>query len=146
VEHTVLVSNGDVLTDIRYAELLDFHDLHRADATMAVRLHEWQNPFGVVRTRGIEIAGFEEKPVARAYVNAGVYALSPGTLDLLVPGEACNMPDLFERVLQGGRRAIAYPMHETWMDIGRPEDYSNALNGDSDGEMPVQPTPAPIAR
>ena len=56
-----LVSNADVLTDIRYGELLDFHLRHRAAATMAVRLHEWQNLFGVVHTKGVDILGFEEK-------------------------------------------------------------------------------------
>ena len=55
-----LVTNGDVLTDIRYGELLDFHSRHNASATMAVRLHEWQHPFGVVRTKGLDIIGFEE--------------------------------------------------------------------------------------
>jgi len=35
---------------------------------MAVRLHEWQHPFGVVQTRGVEIVGFEEKPIASASI------------------------------------------------------------------------------
>jgi NDP-sugar pyrophosphorylase family protein len=58
-----IVSNGDVLTAIRYGEMLDFHVSHDATATMAVRLHEWQHPFGVVHTEGLNLVGFEEKPV-----------------------------------------------------------------------------------
>ena len=65
-EAPFVVSNGDVLTDIHYGELLDFHCRHGAVATMAVRVHEWQHPFGVVRTNGVDIVGFEEKPVARS--------------------------------------------------------------------------------
>jgi NDP-sugar pyrophosphorylase family protein len=57
-----IVTNGDVLTDIRYGELLDFHQRSAAAATMAVRLYEWQHPFGVVHTRGVDIVGLEEKP------------------------------------------------------------------------------------
>jgi UTP-glucose-1-phosphate uridylyltransferase len=76
-----LVTNGDVLTDIRYAEMLDFHIRHRATATMAVRLHEWQHPFGVVKTNGVDIVGFDEKPVARSHINAGIYVLAPDVLD-----------------------------------------------------------------
>src|SRR6185369_14806864 len=94
-EHAFLFTNGDVLTDIRYSELLDFHTRNGAVATMAVRLHEWQHPFGVVRTRGVDIVGFEEKPVTRSHINAGIYALEPRALDALAPGEHCDMPALF---------------------------------------------------
>ena len=115
-----LVTNGDVMTDIRYGELLDFHNHHAAAATMAVRIHEWQHPFGVVQTKGVEIVGFEEKPVARSHVNAGVYALSPETLDDLAADTSCDMPVLFERLQSKAKRTVAYPMHEPWLDVGRP--------------------------
>jgi NDP-sugar pyrophosphorylase family protein len=128
-----VVSNGDVLTDIRYGELLDFHSRHRAMATMAVRLHEWQHPFGVVRTKGVDIIGFEEKPVARSHINAGIYVLEPAALDALNAGEACDMPTLFSRLQERGARTIVYPMHEPWLDVGRPGDYAEA-NGLGNGK------------
>lgn len=128
-----LVSNGDILTDIHYRELLDFHLRHGAAATMAVRLHEWQQPFGVVQTRGVDIVGFEEKPMILSHVNAGIYALSPAALDLLQRGEACDMPTLFQRLQEAGERTIVYPMHEPWMDVGRPKDLAQA-NGRSDDQ------------
>lgn len=121
-----LVSNGDVLTDIRYGELLDFHCRHKATATMAVRLHEWQNPFGVVRTRGVDIIGFEEKPIARSHINAGIYVLEPAALDVLSEGEHCDMPTLFSRLREKGARTIVYPMHEPWLDVGRVDDFERA--------------------
>jgi dTDP-glucose pyrophosphorylase len=127
-----LVSNGDVLTDIRYGELLDFHGRHGAAATMAVRQHEWQHPFGVVHTNGVDIVGFEEKPVSRSHINAGIYVLEPRALDVLVSGEQCDMPMLFSRLQQRSARTIVYPMHEPWLDVGRPDDYTSAedsLNG-----------------
>jgi len=122
---TFVVSNGDVLTDINYGELLDFHCRHGASATMAVRLHEWQHPFGVVHTKGVDIIGFEEKPIARSHINAGIYVLDPSTLDELTPGDRCDMPLLFSRLQQRAARTIVYPMHEPWLDIGRPADYSS---------------------
>lgn len=121
-----LVSNGDVLTDIRYGELLDFHSRHNAEATMAVRLHEWQHPFGVVRTQGVDIIGFEEKPIARSHINAGVYVLNPSVLNNLNPNEYCDMPMLFGRLQEKAARTIVYPMHEPWLDVGRADDYSSA--------------------
>jgi len=126
-----LVTNGDVLTDIHYGELLDFHVRQGAIATMAVRTHEWQHPFGVVQTRGVEITGFEEKPVSRTRINAGVYVLEPEALDVLEGGGHCDMPSLFERLQARGRRIVAYPVHEPWLDLGLPDDLfrANAQRG-----------------
>lgn len=124
-----VVSNGDILTDIRYGEMLDFHSRHGAVATMAVRLHEWQHPFGVVYTQGVDITGFDEKPINRSHVNAGVYVLEPTVLDLLHGNEVCDMPTLFSRVKERGGRTIVYPMHEPWLDLGRPADYQQANGG-----------------
>lgn len=125
-ETPFLVTNGDILTDIRYGELLDFHIRHNAMGTMAVRAYEWQNPFGVVQTRGIDIVGLEEKPVIRSYINAGIYAFSPEALSVLSTNIHCDMPSLFERLRVIGGRAVAYPMHEPWLDVGRPDDLAAA--------------------
>lgn len=127
-DNAFVVSNGDVLTDIRYGELLDFHHRHAAAATMAVQRYEWQHPFGVVETDGMEIVGFEEKPVLRSYVNAGVYVLEPEVLNALSPGEHCDMPTLFSRIRARGQSTIVYPMHEPWLDVGRVEDLERARN------------------
>jgi dTDP-glucose pyrophosphorylase len=121
-----IVTNGDVLTDIRYNEFLDFHIRHEASATMAVRQYEIQNQFGVVRTKGVEIEGFEEKPIYRSHVNAGIYVLNPEALNFLEQKKTCDMPTLFERLKQNSGRTIVYPMHEPWLDVGRPEDLASA--------------------
>jgi dTDP-glucose pyrophosphorylase len=117
-----VVTNGDVVTDIRYGELIDFHIRHAAIATMAVRVHEWRHPFGVVQTQGVDIVGLEEKPVARSHINAGVYALSPDALRGLKAGDHCDMPTLFRSLQADAKRTVAYPMHEPWLDVGQPGD------------------------
>ena len=122
-----IVTNGDVLTDIKYGELLEFHIRNQAQATMAVHMYEWQHPFGVVHTEGVNIIAFEEKPIYRSHVNAGVYALNPSALSLIPTNTHCDMPALFEAIrLEGSNRAIVYPMHEPWLDVGRPVDYEEA--------------------
>jgi len=120
-----VVSNGDVLTDIHYGALLDFHCRQHAVATMAVRQHESQCPYGVVRTKGVEIMGFEEKPVTTVLVNAGIYVLDPSAIGHLCEDHHCDMPALFERLRDQRMRTLAYPMHEPWVDVGRPEDYTS---------------------
>jgi dTDP-glucose pyrophosphorylase len=121
-----VVTNGDVITDVRYGELLDFHARYKATATMAVCMHEWQHPFGVVKTQGVEIIGFEEKPITLSYINAGIYALDPVALTLLEANQYCDMPILFERIRESIGLTVAYPMHEPWLDVGRPEDLAIA--------------------
>jgi len=129
-----LVTNGDVLTDIRYGELLDFHCHHAAFATMAVRQHEWQHPFGVVRIKGVDIVGFEEKPVTKSHINAGVYVLEPLALNFLPEGEHCDMPTLFASIQKQMHRTIVYPMHEPWLDVGRPDDLERAQQLNLEGK------------
>ena len=82
-EQPFVVTNGDVLTDTSYGDLLDYHNRHQASATMAVRLYEMQNPFGVVQINGIVIEGFEEKPVIQSHINAGIYVISPEAVEVL---------------------------------------------------------------
>jgi dTDP-glucose pyrophosphorylase len=125
-QEAFVVTNGDVITDIHYGELLDFHIRYNAMATMAVRSYEWQHPFGVVQTRGVNIVGFEEKPVVRSRINAGVYVLMPQALSVLNEGEPCGMPTVFARLKEKAARTVAYPMHEPWLDVGRPDDLESA--------------------
>lgn len=136
-EAPFVVTNGDVITDIRYGELLEFHHRHEATATMAVRVHEWQHPFGVVQMDGVDIVGFEEKPISRSHINAGVYVLDPSALNEIEMGERCDMPTLFERLQFKQCRTVAYPMHEPWLDVGRPSDLEKARNAaNSDADVP----------
>jgi dTDP-glucose pyrophosphorylase/predicted transcriptional regulator len=125
-ESPFVVTNGDVLTDIHYGELLDFHIQHNAKATMAVRVHEWQNPFGVVETEGIDIRGYDEKPITRTQINAGVYVLEPSAIRVLSKSLPCDMPTLFDSIRKQEMRTVAYPIHERWLDVGRPEDLMSA--------------------
>ena len=85
----VVITNGDVMSDIQYSEILEFHNKYdNVLGTMAVRLHEWENPFGVVNIKGVDILGFEEKPVYRSHINAGVYVLEPEALTFLKTGNS----------------------------------------------------------
>lgn len=118
----LIVTNGDVITDVRFGDLLDFHRRHAATGTMAVRVHEWQHQFGVVEIEGLDIVRFEEKPIARSHINAGVYVLDPTALAYIADNESCDMPTLFDRIRANGGRTVAYPMHEPWLDVGRPAD------------------------
>ena len=122
----IIVSNGDILTDASFSNILEFHKINKSFATMAVRTYEWQNPFGVVSISGNEIIGFQEKPITREYVNAGFYVLEPSSLSFIPKEEIFDMPSLFEKLRKNNKRIIAFPIFEDWIDVGRPTDLEMA--------------------
>lgn len=122
----VFVMNGDLLTRVRFDQMLNFHAEHAAAATMAVREYDFQVPYGVVRIDGSRIAGIDEKPVHRFFVNAGVYVLAPEVLQHVPADVFFDMPMLFESLLAQGLATSAYPIREFWLDIGRLEEFERA--------------------
>lgn len=123
-----VVTNGDVLTDIDYSKILDYHIKHNACATMAVRIHELQHPFGIIETNGLDIISVNEKPIITNYINAGIYVLSPDAINELDINTHCDMTSLFEKLKNKNKSIIVYPMHEPWLDIGHPNDLIKANN------------------
>lgn len=123
----LLVVNGDVLTDIDFAALDEFHQRHGHDATLAVTRHVTEIPFGVVRygEDGL-FQGLEEKPRLSNFVAAGVYYLAPEFLALVRPGRRLDMPDLLNMGKEIGLKIGLFPIHEYWTDVGRPEDLADA--------------------
>ena len=121
-----LVLNGDVLTRFNPSQLLHFHREHQAQATLCVREHELKVPFGVVQTKGVELARFEEKPTYRKLVNAGVYLIDPQLIPLLRPHQSTDMPTLLQAAQEAGHRVAVCPIHEYWLDVGRPETLQQA--------------------
>ena len=124
----IIVINGDILTEVNFFNLLEYHTDNKSDATMAVTEYELINPYGVVIIDGHNITGFKEKPTIKNYINAGIYVLSCHTLDLLKANEYCDMPDLFTKIRQSKLKTIAYAIHESWLDIGSPKDLLEANN------------------
>jgi len=122
----IIVMNGDLLTRVRFDNMLHFHSEHGSAATMAVREYDFQVPYGVVRLEGINISHIDEKPIQRFFVNAGIYALSPEALEHVPGGVFFDMPTLFERMVARGFQVSAYPVREYWLDVGRLEEFERA--------------------
>jgi dTDP-glucose pyrophosphorylase len=126
------VMNGDLLTNINFEHMHDYHLSHKAVATMAVREYDFQVPYGVVSVLDGRIASIEEKPIHKFFVSAGIYMLSPKTLMHIPNDEFFDMPTLFEKLVAQGDGAVSFPIREYWLDIGRMGDYEKA-NSDYNG-------------
>ena len=122
----VVVMNGDLLTQINFRQLLDFHAENRAAATMAVREYDFQVPYGVVKLDDEKLVGVDEKPVKRFFINAGVYVLEARVISMIDAGERLDMTDLFRRVIDRGEQTVVFPIREYWLDIGRVDDFERA--------------------
>lgn len=123
------VINGDLLTKIDFARLLDYHQEHAVQATLCVRRIEETIPYGVVkldRKRPSLLSEIQEKPVVSNFINAGIYLLSPEVLSLITPGSPLDMPELLTRLLKQGQSVAAFPFLEYWLDIGRLTDWQQA--------------------
>ena len=125
-EQALLVMNADILTNVDFSKLMQFHAENRADATMSVREYALQVPYGVVRLDKHHIAGIDEKPIQRFFVNAGIYVIEPPVLDCLKNDERCDMPTLFQTLIAQGKKAAAFPIREHWIDIGKMDDFERA--------------------
>lgn len=122
------VMNGDLLTNVNFEHMLEYHLSNQAIATMGVREYDFQVPYGVVNIDGHQITSIEEKPVHKFFVSGGMYILDTDVLSTIPANTFYDMPTLFEKLLANKQKAISFPIREYWLDIGRISDFEQANN------------------
>lgn len=130
VEGPVLVMNGDIMTDISFRDMVDFHVRRGAALTLGMVRHAQTVPFGMITREEDRLTGIVEKPSLHVDVGAGIYVVSPEVLALVPSRQRIDFPDLIQRLLGTGATALCYPVTGSWRDIGRMEDYQ-AVNQDA---------------
>ncbi|MCD0451299.1 NTP transferase domain-containing protein [Actinocorallia sp. API 0066] len=131
-----LVMNGDILTDLCYAELLAHHRTAGAALSVATYRREVKIDFGVLTTAGGRITEFAEKPSYDYRVSMGVYALNKAVLAKYTPGLPLGFDELVLDLLAEGREPLDFAFDGYWLDIGRPDDYDRA-NAEFDALRPA---------
>lgn len=121
-----LVMNGDVLTDLDYADVLKQHRDSAAPLTIATYARKVHIDFGVLTTDQRKVVAFTEKPSMDYRVSMGVYGLSRSTLDGYTPGLPLGFDELVLDLLRAQNPPYAYDFDGYWLDIGRPDDYDRA--------------------
>jgi dTDP-glucose pyrophosphorylase len=122
----LLIVNGDVVTDLQFSRLIDFHEATGADVTLSVGQSYTQVPFGVVQTREGRVLHIQEKPRFKHDINLAVYVFSPEIIKLIPPNEKIDMPCFLERLIAQGYHVSIFPFLESWVDIGTPSDFAAA--------------------
>ncbi|MFE4964249.1 NDP-sugar synthase [Streptomyces sp. NPDC056660] len=123
---TFLVMNGDILTDLDYADVLDRHRGSGAPLTIATYARKVHIDFGVLTTDDSKVVAFTEKPSMDYHVSMGVYGLSRATLAEYTPGLPLGFDELVLDLLRAETPPHAYEFEGYWLDIGRPDDYDRA--------------------
>ncbi|KOX30461.1 MULTISPECIES: nucleotidyltransferase family protein [unclassified Streptomyces] len=121
-----LVMNGDVLTDLDYADVLRRHEVSDAPLTIATYARKVHIDFGVLTTDDSRVVAFTEKPSIDYRVSMGVYGVSRKTLDAYTPGLPLGFDELVLDLLAAETPPHAYDFEGYWLDIGRPDDYDRA--------------------
>lgn len=122
----LIVMNGDIVTDISFKSLLNFHYENNAFATMCVREYSMEIPFGTVYIDKNRIIDMKEKPQESFFINAGIYILDAKALHYIPNNQRYDMPQLYTLLREKGYDLYAFPIREYWMDIGHMDDYIKA--------------------
>ena len=123
-----MVMNGDILTEIDYKQLINYHEEKGGVATVA--LTQVNDPY---RYGSVEldwegrITRFVEKPelgmAPSNLVNAGVYILEPEIFDYIPDGKKVRIETEVFPKLAEEQKLYGFETHAFWMDIGEPADY-----------------------
>ena len=117
VNRPIVLTNCDIITDLNYNDLLNYHQKKRADITLVVKEHQTTGAFGEVLIKNKKIKNIIEKPITLSYINAGIYVLSSNILKYLKKNEKIDMNELIDRMILKNKKIIPYPMTEKWSDV-----------------------------
>lgn len=120
------VMNGDLLTNVNFEYLHEYHKDSNALASICIRKYDMQVPYGVVNVRANKVTSIEEKPTQSFFVSAGIYMFSPIVLDFIPKDKFYDMPTLFNDLLKHDFPVYPFPIREYWLDIGRMDEYRRA--------------------
>ena len=121
----VIVKNGDIITNVNYDELLKFHNKHNKPITICASEYKISIPFGSINSKDGVISGIIEKPTIKHHINAGIYVINPEIIKNMKKNRPISMIELLDDYIKN-RDVIAYPLYESWIDIGSPEDFKKA--------------------
>ena len=129
-DDSFLVLNGDILSFIDYAELMNRHKEEACIATITLKQVDDPSRYGVVRfgdkDRILEFIEKPEKDAPSNWINAGCYALSPEIFDYIPAGRKVSIEREVYPVLATEKQLYGYRYTGKWIDIGVPSDYLGA--------------------
>jgi NDP-mannose synthase len=118
-----LIMNGDVLTDLDFADLMRQHRASDAPLTVATYQRQSRIDYGVLTAKDGRVVEFAEKPTIDYRVSMGVYACTKAALAGYTPGLPFGFDELVLDLMARGIPPEVYAFEGYWFDIGSPDDY-----------------------
>lgn len=126
IDNDFIVTNSDILLDINYDSLIDFHRKNESNLTIVASHKEFEIPYGVLKTNDEgKLLEFKEKPVQNYLINTGVYILNRRALNFL-DGTFMDMNELIKKNGEINK-VFVYPIFNNWFDIGQWSEYKRTL-------------------
>jgi NDP-mannose synthase len=127
LDDTFLVMNADVLTTMNYADLMRYHKEKGAALTIGMYPKKIKISLGVLQMDADNnLLGYAEKPESSYPVSMGIYVFDPSALPYIPPNDYMDLPTLAKRLMDDQKRVVVYPFDGHWIDIGKPEDFTEA--------------------
>ena len=123
---TFFALNGDILTDLDFRKLKQFHTENNAALTIASHQRAVHIDYGVLHREENRLTRYVEKPVIDYEVSMGIYVFEPRVLNYVPKGEYLDFPDLVQCLLANHEPVYCYPYNGIWFDLGRAEDFERA--------------------
>jgi NDP-sugar pyrophosphorylase family protein len=142
---SVIVFNGDVLTQVDVNAVLALHRRRKAKATIVLTPVDNPRAYGLVETHADgNIKQFLEKPsddeITCNTINAGIYILEPDTFDRIPKDTAWSIErSYFPSLIERGETFVAYIDRGYWIDIGTPAKYLQVHRDIMDGHYSAPP-------
>ncbi len=128
LDESFLVMNGDVLTTLNFSQLIAEHRRSGAMVTVAVHPREVKVDLGVLKMDDdLRVVDYIEKPTYRFDVSMGVYVFDPRVLAYIPRDEYLDFPNLILKLIAAGQLVKVFRYDGYWMDLGRPDDYEQAV-------------------
>lgn len=130
LDENFLVINGDLLTNINFRNVFDSHIKNDADATLATFERTLEIDFGLVETNdNSELIDYKEKPLSKYKVSMGINVFKKSSIiPILDNKQYIDIPDVMMNLVKQGKKVHCYSEECTWLDIGRIDDYNEAVN------------------
>lgn len=124
-----ILTNCDVIVDIDYLSLVEFHSENENDITVVASAQHYRIPYGVCEIEEGSLKRIVEKPEVSLLVNTGMYVINSSMLELIPENEFFHATDMIARARAKNKKIGIYPISEnSWIDIGQWEEYKKAIN------------------
>lgn len=126
ISEPILIMNGDILTQLDFNKMIEFHKKNKADFTIGTREHVSKSPFGVIHLEGNKVKDIREKPETTLNVSAGIYVINPSLIDLIPKNSFYTIPELILSALKQEKNVLSYSIREYWLAIEHLKHFDEA--------------------